>query len=160
MSAPPQQKVVIGLSDDDYKKVYALAKRCGRRGIKLTGKQGAVRFYIRDGTLYGLNSVGEQEVMNVSDVSRTNREYQLDDWIEKVGARIKADSPEKSDDQIRAEVDVLVEANNTIKKLILEGIEPNVAYQIVKSALEKEEQQEANSSSPSIDRTDLVPSEG
>lgn len=135
MNTTAQQKQVIGLSDEDYKKVWDLAKRSGRRGIKLVGKQGAVRFYIRDEILYGLTSVGVQEVMNISKVTEINREAQMDDWLLKVGSRIKADNPDKSDEQIRAEVDVLVEANNTIKTLIKEGIDPNTAFQIVREAL-------------------------
>jgi hypothetical protein len=135
MNPAVQQKQVIGLSDEDYKKVWALAKRCGRRGIKLTGKQGPVRFYIRDEVLYGLTAVGEQEVMNVSKVSQVNREAQYDDWLTKVGAKIKADHPDKTDEQIRAEVDVLVEANNTIKRLIADGMDCDTAFRIVREAL-------------------------
>ena len=130
-------QLAIGVTDEDYKRIVVLARNAGRRGVKLTGRSGTVRFYFKGSQLMGdsYNQTGEkvtQEVVNIAKLPKN------DAFTTHLRDRLSQDHPEMSKEEVEMHADILNEANETIKRLIEAGIAPDVAHKIVCAALKED----------------------
>lgn len=129
-------QVAIGVTGEDYEKIVVLA-RGKRRGVKLTGRSGTVRFYFDKGKLLGdtIDAQGNkvtQEVVNIETLPKN------EGFKTHLRDRLREDHPEMSKEELEAHADILNEANETIKRLIESGVAPDVAHKIVTTALKED----------------------
>jgi hypothetical protein len=129
-----EKKFVMAVSADDYSRVYRMAKRAGLKGVVIKGKSGVARFYIRRKVLWADEvkadgSVLTQEVMDINNIPR-NEEYR-----DSMKERLRKDYPDKDEEWLTSHADVLDEANRATKRLIMEGVSPDVAGRIIAEAL-------------------------
>lgn len=127
----------IGVSDSDYKQIMARVKACGRRGVTLTGRSGPVHFHLKGKELYGdvsdlSGNKITREVVNIDKIPKTT-EFKVS-----IKDRLREDHPDMSDEMVEANADIINEANETIKRLMTIGIEPEMAARIVITALKEE----------------------
>lgn len=131
------QKHAVALTDEDYSRIDELVRKNGKRGVKLTDKKGVVnRFYRKDGELYcdqyGANdTIFTQECMKLSDIQNTQKAP----FESAMKQKLKADYPTMTQEEVDAYADVIAEANESIKRLIANGVEPQLAHGIITEAL-------------------------
>lgn len=125
--------------DEHFSRIQEMLKDAGRIGIYLTHKDGTrVRFYHKDGKTFADerkddNSVFTQEVIPASEIEAVKRQHSS--FREELMKRLVVDFPDDTDEEREAHADVLTEANEAIKRLILSGVEPKVALYIIQSVL-------------------------
>lgn len=135
------QRHAVALTDEDYSRIDSLAKKKGRIGIKLTDKNGVVnRFYRKDGLLWcdqrkQDGSIFTQECMKMSEIANAQRAPFANAMKEK----LKADHPSMTPEEIDAFADIIAEANESIKRLIASGVEPDIAHKIITEAMRGKE---------------------
>jgi hypothetical protein len=135
------QRHAVALTDEDYSRIDSLAKKKGKIGIKLTDKKGIVnRFYRKDGLLWcdqrkEDGSIFTQECMKLSDIQKTQRAP----FANAIKEKLKIDHPTMTAEEIDAYADVISEANESIKRLIASGVEPDVAHKIITEAMRGKE---------------------
>jgi hypothetical protein len=135
------QRHAVALTDEDYSRIDGLVRKKGGRGIKLTDKKGVVnRFYRKDKLLWcdqvkADSSIFTQECMKMSDIANAQKAPFADAMKEK----LKADHPTMTAEVVNAYADVIAEANESIKRLISSGVEPEVAHKIITEALRGKE---------------------
>lgn len=135
------QRHAVALTDEDYSRIDSLAKKKGKIGIKLTDKKGVVnRFYRKDKILWcdqrrDDGSIFTQECMKMSDIQKTQRAP----FANHIKEKLKADHPTMSAEEIDAYADIISEANESIKRLIASGVEPDVAHKIITEAMRGKE---------------------
>jgi hypothetical protein len=135
------QRHAVALTDEDYSRIDRLVRKKGGRGIKLTDKKGVLnRFYRKDGLLWcdqykADDSIFTQECMKMSDIANQQRAPFANVMKEK----LKADHPTMSAEEIDAMADIISEANESIKRLISSGVEPEVAHRIITEAMRGKE---------------------
>nr|WPF46801.1 MAG: hypothetical protein [Lake Baikal virophage 12] len=134
-------KHAVALTDDDYSRIDELVRKNGKRGVKLTDKKGVVnRFYRKDGELYcdqyGANdTIFTQECMKLSDIQNTQKAP----FESAMKQKLKADYPTMTQEEVDAYADVIAEANESIKRLISNGVEPQLAHGMITEALRGKE---------------------
>jgi hypothetical protein len=87
-----------------------------------------------------------QPVISMSEAHKIQEQQRP--FKDKIVERIKTDFPEKSEEEISQDADILNEANESIKKLIASGVAPSIARKIIMSVLD--------GSAPSESPEDLV----
>ena len=129
-------QTAIGLPTDHYKRVVQMIGTNRRIGTRITGRDGIpARFYFNENQMMcdmhdkSGNKI-TQEVFDVANVPIR------DEFKDAMIARIKKDFPDKPDDVIEAEADILTVANDVIKGLMVKaGLPGEQALNIVKSVL-------------------------
>jgi hypothetical protein len=133
-----EKKVAMGLPGEHYKRIVSMMGKHRRLGVKIQGRSGLARFYFddkqmmvdqwdKDGNKY------TQEVYNINDMPI------MDTYKDDMIARIKKDFPDKPDDVIEAEADILTVANDVMKSLVYKaGMAPDKALNLVKSTLNQD----------------------
>lgn len=135
------QRHAVALTDEDYSRIDSLAKKKGRIGIKLTDKNGVVnRFYRKDGLLWcdirkDDGSIFTQECMKMSDIAQARKAP----FANAMKQKLKEDHPSMTAEEVDAYADIIAEANESIKRLIASGVEPDVAHKIITEALKGKE---------------------
>jgi len=130
-------KHAVALTDEDYSRIDELVRKNGRRGVRLTDKKGVVnRFYRKDGELYcdqyGANdSIFTQECMKLSEIQNAQKAP----FENAMKQRLKADHPTMTQEEVDAYADIIAEANESIKRLISNGVEPQLAHGMITEAL-------------------------
>jgi len=131
------QKHAVALTDEDYSRIDELVRKNGKRGVKLTDKKGVVnRFYRNDGLLYSDQlgkdgSVFTQECMKLSDIQNTQKAP----FESAMKQKLKADYPTMTQEEVDAYADIIAEANESIKRLIASGVQPQMAHGVITDAL-------------------------
>jgi hypothetical protein len=82
-------------------------------------------------------SVFTQEVIPMSQVEDVKR--QTNCFRESLMKRLEEDMPDITQEEREAHADILTEANEAIKRLIVSGVEPKVALYIIQSVLADKE---------------------
>ena len=130
-----ETKTAMGLNSEHFKMVSQEARktRIGFR-VRDTKTGNYLRFYYKDGEL--LVDIRDKNdtkmtmpVVDVADAGKT------DTYRDAMMNRIRAENPDKSDAQVEYEVDLLVEGRKTIEELVKKGVDPELAWKLVKSAL-------------------------
>ena len=132
---------VLCLPDTHYERVVELVNETdGNVGIKLKdNKDVSMTFYFKDDKLYAdkENECGEiiqtQEVIKMSDIE--NKKNERPDFKTHLLNQLKTDFPGMNQDEIESNADILNEANESIKKLILSGIQPKIALKLIYDVL-------------------------
>jgi hypothetical protein len=132
------KKVAMGLPAEHYKRIVTMIGKHRRLGVKVQGRDGLARFYYDDKQMMvdQWDKDGNKYTQEVYDISNMpiNDTYK-DDMV----ARIKKDFPDKPDDVIDAEADILTVANDVMKSLIYKaGMAPDKALNLVKSTLNQD----------------------
>ena len=131
---------MMTIADDEYNKVYDLV--CDLRyGKRLTSKTGQeVRFFVKDKKMYGEidkdNKKMVQEVIPLSKVQE--KKMEADPFRKIMISKLKEDYPEMKEDELDMHIDIIMEADATVKKLIMMGVKKEVALLVVQRALAEE----------------------
>jgi hypothetical protein len=138
---------IIAIPDTEYGKLRIAAQMRGKRGYICNDKKGERhRFFMKGSELWGEHKVGDKleayETMSMTDALQKHKEMQSNPFKEHIVKKLKEDRPELTDEQIDANADIIVEANETIKRLIAGGMDPKVAHTIITGVLHSEETQE------------------
>lgn len=139
----PEVVYKMVVPDEHFVKIKQLVKDTGRIGTYITDKNGKrVRFYKKDGLIFADerkedDTIHTQEVIKMSEVQQVKQEH--DGFRQDTLKRIQKDHPDMPVEEQEAYADVLREANDSIKKLIASGVEPQVAYKIIESVLQDKE---------------------
>ena len=129
--------------DEHFAKIQEQLKDSGRIGVYLTDKNGKrVRFYNKKGVIYADekkedDSIFTQEVIRMSDIQTVENDCNV--FRTEMLKRLGLDHPDMTNEDKETFADILKEANESIKKLITSGVEPNVAYKIIESVLQDKE---------------------
>jgi hypothetical protein len=132
----------VALTDEDYDRIVDLVRKAGRRGTTLTNTTGVtMRFYYKGNDRKQLwgdtrtkeGNVTTTEVFRQSDVMHGN---QINPFKESVKQKMKQDHPDWSEEELDFNADLCSEANDSIKRLIQSGIDPNTAYNAIMATLE------------------------
>jgi len=123
---------VNGLLDDEL-------KNNNNYFIHLTDKNKVVHKFYRQGEklIAERDDNGKplfQPVISMSEANKIKESQRP--FKDKLVERIKTDFPEKSNEEIEQDADILAEANESIKKLIASGVAPSIARKIIMSVLE------------------------
>ena len=139
-----QPVVAMGLLEEDYQRISRMARK-SRIGVRLMGKNGPVRFYYKDGQLYGDQRDKEGKVFTQPCVNMAEAMKQQKAATESgpkelpfkaaVLPRIRADHPDWTDEEVDAFADIIAEANESMKRLLASGVEEQLAANLVGEAL-------------------------
>jgi hypothetical protein len=144
----------VAIPDKEYELGLKAAKKAGRIGFYSVDKRGIRnRFYMENDKLMAEkrnenNDIIKQEVMPMSEAMK-HKEAQ--EAVQKVSDPFRAyikdrmikDFPDLSGDALEANIDIVCEANDTIKRLISKGTPVEVAYKLVSGILHSNEATEA-----------------
>ena len=126
----------VAIEDSEYDRIIAICRK-SRRGVTLQNSNGQ-RWWFRmqDGALHADirnpdDSVSKSEVFKKSDVLRQHSQS----FCDTMKSRLQADHPDMSAEEIALNADILTEANESIKKLIMTGVDPKLAHALVKEVL-------------------------
>ena len=151
----PQQKqvIVMGLRNEEYKRIAAKARKHGAEGVKLSNKSGEHRFFLEDGKMFAekCNKDGvkeTQEVINIDDLPVEAMNASANRL--KLWDSLRAENPDLPDSDIDAYVDIFYEAQRSMTNLIHQGVPANEAKRIVLDAL-KDEMTEALNDSDKVE---------
>ena len=132
-------QTAIGLPTDHYKRVVQMIGTNRRIGTRITGRDGIpARFYFKDNQMMcdQHDKDGNKITQEVFDVANVPIR---DEFKDAMIARIKKDFPDKPDDVIEAEADILTVANDVIKGLMVKaGLPGEQALNLVKSVLNQD----------------------
>lgn len=109
--------------------------------IHLKDKNDVVmKFYYQGDIMYAERADGEktivQTVLSTTEATAAQKKHRpFKEYIEE---RIKADFPDKSNEEVQQDADILNEANESIKNLIKTGVAPSVARRIIQMVLDCE----------------------
>lgn len=148
MADTAQPVIVMGLMDEDYQRIARMARK-SRIGVRLQDKVGPVRFYYKAGQLFAdrrdaSNNITTQPCVNVKDVleqqGRANATAategtQNDLFKNAVLPKIREDHPDWTEEEVDAVADIMNEANGSMKRLILTGVDEQLAARLVAEAL-------------------------
>lgn len=131
----------VALTDDDYSRIVDLVLKAGKRGVTLTNvKNVTMRFYYKKDRkqLWGdtINKDGTVVTTEVFKQSEVTGGKQLNPYKESVKSKMKEDHPDWTEEELDFNADICAEANNSIKRLIEGGVDPNTAYNIIMATLE------------------------
>lgn len=137
----------VAIPDVEYTKLKIAAQMRGKRGYICKDKKGERhRFFMKGHELWGEHKVGdkleEYETMSMTDALTKHKEMQSNPFKEHIVKKLKEDRPELTDEEIDANADIVVEANETIKRLIAGGMDPKLAHTIISGVLHSEEAQD------------------
>lgn len=123
--------------DSHYERIIEMINE-SKTEIYLTHKSGnRVKFYLKDEKLYADeekdDSIFTQEVIKMSSIDQVKRDNS--DFKNEMIKKIENDNPNMLQEDKEALADILYEANESIKKLIASGVQPNVAKQIIEAVL-------------------------
>ena len=137
----------MGLLEEDYQRISRMARK-SRIGVRLMGKSGPVRFYYKDGQLYADQRNKDGEVVTQPCVNVTDAMAQQAAHMDQQAAatkslpfraavlpRIRADHPDWTEEEVDAFADIIAEANESMKRLIVSGVDEKLAGHLVGEAL-------------------------
>jgi hypothetical protein len=144
MEAPGVEYVhKMCVPDEHYAKIKELLHDSGRIGIHLTDKnKKRVRFYKEDGKIMAEerkedDSIFKQEVIKMSEIQQQQNPATA--FQNEMLKRITEDHPDMPVEEREAYADILMQANDSIKRLIVSGVEPGLAYRIIEGVLQNKE---------------------
>jgi hypothetical protein len=129
----------VALTDSDYDRIVGLVKKAGKDGVTLTNVKGiTMRFYYKKQELWGDTkeqdgTIKSTEVFRQSDVMKGS---EINPFKESVKQKMKQDHPDWSEEELEFNADLCSEANDSIKRLIDNGVEPNAAYRVIMATLQ------------------------
>jgi predicted Zn-dependent protease len=138
-------KSAVAIPDAEYSQLRIHAKTNGKRGYMCWDKKGERhRFYMKGQDLYGEHKVGEAleeyEVMSMTEALQKQKEMEgRNPFKEQTKAKMRKDFPDMSEEDLDMNVDIINEANESIKRLISSGVDPKAAYQVIVGALHSDE---------------------
>jgi hypothetical protein len=147
----PTIKQAVAIPDEEYSKLRLCAKANGKRGYLIKDKKGVMhRFFMKDNILYSEKKVDdalqEFEVMSMTEALEKQKEMNERDPNAQFKAhtmqRMRQDHPNMSDEDLEANADIVVEANESIKRLISKGIPAETAHKIITGLLHSEDLKE------------------
>jgi hypothetical protein len=137
----PTPNFAITLLPDEYKRIAKLA-RGSRIGVICNHKAGRFRFYFKDGEMFADirdkdNNIKTYPVVDMEKAKEMERTEgtQNDLFKNSVLPKIRADHPDWTEEEVECLADMLNEANGSIKRLIMQGIDPVMAQKIVGEAM-------------------------
>lgn len=150
MQMQPEIRNAVALPDIEYTELKMRAKGKGKRGYTCWDKKGERhRFYMVGDVLHGEHIVNDKletyEVMSMSEAMNKKKEMEENNpnpFKDYIKEKMRADNPDLPDEHVEANADIVVEANETIKRLISAGVDIDVAHKLIKGVLESEEAQE------------------
>lgn len=140
--------VVVAIPDNEYDRLYEAVKSARSKELPVKDKNGIEHiFYIDNRELKARKLVNDKwddfEVMKMSDAMKKKEEMSKNSpFKDHLKSKMKQDHPEWDDDRLEAQVDIVNEANETIKRLISKGVEAKLAYQMVAGVMYNDEVKE------------------
>lgn len=127
----------MGLMSEQFNRVADGARKSRLGLIVRDKKNGCIyRFHYNKGdpTLWAkvTDTKGVQFIQEVIDVSKVG---ETKSYKETVKERIRADHPDKSDEELEFEAGLLAEGRKAMEALVAKGIDAEVAFKLVKSAM-------------------------
>ena len=144
----PKVEVAMAVPDEEYEKLCNQVRVSGRRGYICYDKNGILhRFYFEKRQLKAEKRYDGKkdlfEVLSMSEAMKKKKEMEENNPFRKhIISKMKEENPEWSEEDIQAKVDIVMEANESIKRLIATGIDPQVAHKIISGVLHSQEIQE------------------
>jgi hypothetical protein len=140
----------VAIPDKEYELALKAAKKAGRIGFYSVDKNGVRnRFYMENEKLYAekrddANNIIKQEVMAMSEAMKHKEAQEAlqqasDPFRAHIRTKMMNDFPDLSGDALEANIDIVCEANDTIKRLIAKGTAPEVAYKLVSGILHSDD---------------------
>lgn len=142
MELPADTQLILCLPDEHLASINELLEAEENKSngfIHLTDKHNTPhKFYKVNGNLYADRSdngkILKQPVISMTEANKIKEQQRP--FKDKITERIQADFPDKTNDEVEQDADILNEANESIKKLIASGLAPSVARSIIMSVLE------------------------
>lgn len=130
--------MAVAIPDEEVTKIEELVSKAGRFGVYLKdGKGNKVRFYKSNGVLMcdqgiDTDSVHSSEVIKQSQCLQQKME---ESHTANIRRMIKEEHPHLSDDDVDANVDVIIAAGKAMDELKAKGVEKEMAEKLVEHVL-------------------------
>jgi len=137
-----ETRQAVALPDAEYDAMRLKAKMRGKRGYTCFDKSGNKhKFYMKGDELYGEHNNQEYLTMSMTEAlaKKAEMEARPDSFKASTKSKMRKDFPDLSEEELNANVDIVSEANDSIKRLITAGIAPEVAYKIIMGTLHSDE---------------------
>jgi hypothetical protein len=137
VEAPTLYAMVI--PDDHFSRLEDILEKAKDHVAHIADKNRVVnKFYYEDGVIHADREDGDrvikQKVIKQSEVEAFKTKHS--DFKDHLAKRIKNDFPDMSEEQLNQDVDILNEANESIKNLIKSGIPAEIAKSIIMGVLD------------------------
>jgi hypothetical protein len=125
--------------DDHYERIVKLIDESEASETLLKDKAGITQRFYRDGDEIFADkeesdgNVLKQKVMTMSEAQKMANK---DNYRMKIESRVKEDFPDMSEEDIKAHADVLNEANESVKRLIANGMPKAMAVKLISLIVE------------------------
>ena len=152
-------ETAIALPDEHYQMMEDILKRAGRKGKWMKDRSGVwMKFYLSKGKITAHKRIEggykKMDVLKLSDAQQ--HQVQANPIREDIRTRIKNDNTNMTDEELDATADILTEANETIKRLVKNGVDINTATRIVQVALDHKEESNATALAQSLKQKELL----
>jgi hypothetical protein len=144
-SSLQNQKKGMAIPDAEYKHIASLLANAGRIGIYLKDKNGNThRFFKQDGNIMCVvrdkdDNKEECEVFKMSDIVKQQEAMrQQSPFIQSIKNKLKEDYPDMSEDEIKANTDIIEHAGQTRQRLMKLGLTQEEADKIIMAALSEQ----------------------
>lgn len=129
----------LTLPDDQFSRLNELLK--SQKAIHITNRDMVPHtFTLKDGKVVALKDGEDEEMIVIPESATKDLKEKHKDFKEHITSRIRTDFPEMNDEQVERDADVLNEANEAIKRLIVAGVPIEVAKRVIFSVLSTEEE--------------------
>jgi len=127
----------MGLPPGVYKRVSREARKT-RIGYRVLDKKNKAiyRFYYNNKNELMADAVDVKGVKSTMEVIDASKVGQSKSYKSILIEKIKNENPEKDDEEIEMMADLLVEGRKTMEELVAKGVNPEVAYRLVRTALD------------------------
>jgi len=134
-----ETRQAVALPDIEYDAMRLKAKKRGYTCFDKSNNKH--KFYMKGDELYGEHNNQEYLTMSMSDAlaKKAEMEERPDSFKASTKSKMRKDFPDISEEELNANVDIISEANDSIKRLITAGIAPEVAYKIIVGTLQSDE---------------------
>jgi hypothetical protein len=137
---PPATLHALTLPDAQYSRLNELFKT--QMAVHIVNRDGVPHTFTmgKDDKIIAVKDGDEKEMMVLPESATKEVKEKHKDFKEYLADRIRADFPEMNSEEIERDADVLNEANEAIKRLIIAGTPAEIAKRIIFSVLTMEEE--------------------
>ena len=133
-----EQREGFGVSGEDYKRLYKLAKRGKRIGVHIQHKSGRLRFFILNNQMMCQSRTKDNKLVTkeVVDISTLPQRPAVSNDI--IRQALRHEYPDMGQEEVDLNADIIHESRGTIERLQQAGLTQQQAELLVKKTLNDE----------------------